>query len=390
MIAIKASNLGKTYKLYKKPWDSLNEWLFRRSKHENIVALEGIDFELLQGETMGIVGDNGAGKSTLLKLLAGTISPSHGIQECNGRKSVILELGSGFHPEFSGRDNAEMGCALLGLSRHEIKTAIPEIEQFLELCGFFDKPVKTYSSGMYVRLAFSVVTSVDPDILIVDEALSVGDQHFQRKCMNRMRVFRDQGKTIIFCSHNLYQIKELCKKALWLDQGKMVQYGNALEVVDNYQDAIRQRDVVSDGLMTKKHKPITETYIIDTVIQDRQGGELFNTGGVLKIAVTVDLGSVSVDDAHIGIVIMRNDNIHCYGVSTQIDQAKLTHLNGTIYSVTLVLDPLQLLSGKYYFCVYLLDGDGVHIYDYREEVCHFVVRHQTKEVGVSRLQHEWM
>ena len=390
MFAIKAEELGKEYRLYNKPWDSLKEWLIRKPCHETITALSGINFELLPGETLGIVGNNGAGKSTLLKLLAGTIPPSTGRYRTQGRISAILELGSGFHPEFSGRENAKMGCALMGLTGEETQAVLPEIIAFSELGHFIEKPVKTYSSGMYVRLAFSVVTAIDPDILIVDEALSVGDQHFQRKSLNRMREFRESGKTIIFCTHNLYQIKELCAKALWLEQGRMVEFGDAFEVVDNYQDAMRQQDVASE-IERKQHghEQESENHIVSVQLTGGQSEGYFVTDAELTVHVEAALGSAAPEDAQVGIVIMRNDHIHCYGVSTQIDRVPLNPIGEGLVSVELVLQPLQLLSGKYYLCVYLLDADGIHVYDYREEICPFVVRHKTKEVGVARLDHRW-
>ena len=219
MIAIDAYDLGKGYRHYARPVDSLKELVLRRPLHETNWALRSASFQVPRGGTLGVIGANGAGKSTLLKLLAGTLQPSEGRLRVDGRVSAILELGSGFHPEFSGLDNVRMGCAMLGLSAAETRERLPEILDFSELGEAVHRPVKTYSSGMYVRLAFAVVTSVDPDVLIVDEALSVGDQHFQKKSLSRMRGFIEQGKTVVFCSHNLYQVKSLCDQALWLDRG---------------------------------------------------------------------------------------------------------------------------------------------------------------------------
>ncbi|MDF1584485.1 MAG: ABC transporter ATP-binding protein [Methyloprofundus sp.] len=390
MIAIKAVNLGKTYKIYSKPSDSLLEFIFRHQRHEKMVAIAGISFELQKGETLGIVGDNGAGKSTLLKLLAGTIAPSEGVRLCNGRLSAILELGSGFHPEFSGVENARMGCALLGLSPKEIEQAIPDIHAFSELGDFFYKPVKTYSSGMYVRLAFSVVTTVDPEVLIVDEALSVGDQHFQKKSLDRMQAFKDAGKTIVFCSHNLYQVKELCDKAIWLNNGRMIEFGRAAEVVDNYQDSIREHNVEDPGYeQNKRGSSAQDNRIMQVTVFNSAHKADFVTGELLAIDVQVALTTLRAEDVNIGIVIMRNDNIHCYGVSTQIDQVRLQHERGEVYRVTLKFEQLQLLSGRYYLCVYLLDAEGVHVYSHWEQCAPFVVRSSTSEVGVARLEHQW-
>jgi len=387
--AVEAVALSKVYRLYRKPWDSLKEWLLRRPYHQQITALEEIGFTLAPGETLGIVGNNGAGKSTLLKILAKTIAPSSGRCEIHGRVSAILELGSGFHPDFTGRENARMGCALLGLNAQETQAVLPEIEAFSELGAFFDRPVKTYSSGMYVRLAFSVVTAIDPDVLIVDEALSVGDQHFQKKSLNRMRQFRESGKTIVFCTHNTYQIKELCAKALWLEHGRCVQFGDAYEVVDHYQDALREQDAKEPGRPPRRPVQPGETHLIEITLNRPKNGASHVTGDSLEISVSAHIAPEDRDDVHVGVVIMRNDHIHCYGVSTQIDDIALDIRHDGRCRAVLQLAPLQLLSGQYYLCVYLLGGDGIHIYDYREEICPFAVRHHTKEVGVARLAHRW-
>ena len=206
MSALIAENLGKAYLQYQKPIDSLKELIFRKKYHEQFWALKNVSFDCEKGEVLGVVGDNGAGKSSLLKLLAGTMKPTEGSLNTNGRVSAILELGSGFHPEFTGLENIHLGCAMLGLNAEQTTAIVDEIIDFSELGDFIQQPVKSYSSGMFVRLAFSVVTSVDPDILIVDEALSVGDQHFQKKSMDRMMAFKDQGKALVFCSHSLCHV----------------------------------------------------------------------------------------------------------------------------------------------------------------------------------------
>ena len=283
-----------------------------------------------------------------------------------------------------------MGCALLGLSAKEIERALPEIKDFSELGDFYYKPVKTYSSGMYVRLAFSVITMVDPELLIVDEALSVGDQHFQKKSLDRMQAFKKAGKTIVFCSHNLYQVKALCSKAIWLQNGKMVEFGEASEVVDNYQDAVRAENASAPGDVPETLKTqIADNRIVEVNLSGTKKQDIFISGGVLTVEVKVELLTVSYEHTHIGIMIMRNDDIHCYGVSTHIDQIALLHDHDNIYRVALTFEPLQLLSGRYYLCIYLLDEEGIHIYDHREQCSPFVVKSQSKEVGVAHLQHQW-
>jgi len=216
-IAVRAVNVSKRYDVYRRPIDRVIEFFTRRRRHDVFPALEDVSFEVQKGETIGIIGQNGAGKSTLLKLLCGVTRASFGTLETHGTIASILELGTGFHPEFSGRDNAALNAAILGLSASEVRERLPDILEFSELGSFLDRPVKTYSSGMYMRLAFSVAVNVDPDILVIDEALAVGDGHFQKKCIEKIREFQQAGKTILFCSHSLYYISSICSRALWLD-----------------------------------------------------------------------------------------------------------------------------------------------------------------------------
>src|SRR5215212_4278039 len=241
-IAVRAVEVSKHYDMYRRPADRLIELVTRRQRHVVFPALEDVSFEVERGETLGIIGQNGAGKSTLLKLLCGVTRPSSGTLDVDGGIASILELGTGFHPEFSGRDNAALNAAILGLSPAEAKERLPAILEFSELGTFLDRPVKTYSSGMYMRLAFSVAVNVNPDILVIDEALAVGDGHFQKKCVDKIREFQEAGKTILFCSHALYHVSSICRRALWLDHGRMMRHGPALDVVHEYETFLLHRD----------------------------------------------------------------------------------------------------------------------------------------------------
>src|SRR5438552_346869 len=241
-IAVRAAELSKQYDIYARPADRLIELLTRIPRHTVFPALQDVSFEVQRGETIGIIGQNGAGKSTLLKLLCHVTQATSGSLETKGTISSILELGTGFHPDFTGRDNAALNAAILGLSPAEIRKRLPEILEFSELGMFLDRPVKTYSSGMYMRLAFSVAANVNPDILVIDEALAVGDGYFQKKCMDKIREFQEQGKTILFCSHALYHINSICRRALWLDHGRVMRYGPTLDVTHEYETFLLQRD----------------------------------------------------------------------------------------------------------------------------------------------------
>jgi len=241
MPAIRVEHLGKTYRIYRRPVDRLLEAILRRPRHQPFPALGDVSFTVPKGGTLGVIGDNGAGKSTLLKLLVGTVTPTAGTVQVQGRVAALLELGAGFHMEFSGRQNIFLNAALMGIAHAEIVRKEDEIIGFSGLGAFIDRPVKMYSSGMHVRLAFAIATSVDPDILVIDEALAVGDMAFQHKCVERMQEFREQGKTMLFCSHSMYGVRELCSTVLWLMGGRVHQLGPAQEVTEAYEEFSQTR-----------------------------------------------------------------------------------------------------------------------------------------------------
>jgi len=237
---IRAQGVGKTYRMYRSPADRLWQalWPWSRPRHQDFVALHDVSFELRRGEVMGIVGVNGAGKSTLLQLVTGTVFPTQGTVQTQGRVAAILELGSGFNPEFTGRENVYLNAATLGLSKTEIDARLGEIVKFAGIGAHIDKPVKTYSSGMQVRLAFSIATSVDPDVLIIDEALSVGDGAFGRRSFDRIQEIKARGATILFCSHVLFHVETFCDRAMWLHRGRVQRMGPVLQVLQPYQEFI--------------------------------------------------------------------------------------------------------------------------------------------------------
>ena len=261
-IAIKANQLGKCFALYRQPSDRLKQLLWGRFKKytNDFWALQNICFEIHAGEIVGIVGRNGAGKSTLLQLLCGTLKPSTGKLQVTGRVAALLELGAGFNPDFTGRENVYMNAAILGLQRHEIDDRIQSIIEFAEIGQFIDQPVRTYSSGMFMRLAFSGATSSDPDILIIDEALSVGDGAFARKSFERIMSLKERGKTILFCSHAMYQVEALCSRALWLENGSIKMDGSSANVTSAYQASLieysplESEDILATRLVDKDKK----------------------------------------------------------------------------------------------------------------------------------------
>ena len=241
-MSIRFEGVEKIYPVYAKPQDRLLEWITGRQRHRVHVALADIDFEVQSGETFGLIGENGAGKSTLLKIAAGTIRPTQGSVVLPGRVTALLELGAGFHPEESGRDNIRFMAALHGLEGAAMEALYQPATAFSELTAeTLERPVKTYSSGMFMRLAFAAATAIDPDVLIVDEALSVGDLHFQKKSLNRILALREQGATVLFCSHNLYQVRSLCQRAAWIHGGKIAALGKTEDVVTAYEAHERRR-----------------------------------------------------------------------------------------------------------------------------------------------------
>ncbi len=392
MRTVHAENLGKAYRLYARPMDRAVEWLTRRSRHQEFWALRDLDLEVRAGESIGIIGENGAGKSTLLALLTGTTRPTTGSVAVHGTLAAILELGAGFHPEFSGRHNAHMHAALFGIGGAEAAQRIEEAIAFSELGGFIDQPVRTYSSGMYVRLAFALAVSVDPDVLIIDEALAVGDQHFQTKCVDRITEFRSRGKTILFCSHAMYQVKKLCDRALWLRHGRVAALGSVDEVIDGYLEYTRIRDQEEAAPHAATGRDPAVLRLVDVTIEGGAGDDppTWQSGGALTVRVVLERGRDADLEPGVGIAFVRNDGLVCYCVSTEMDGVDMErHADGT-FRATLQVPQLPLLGGGYYLNVATIDNrSALLIYDVQERRCPFRVRNPSDEFGVMRMEHSW-
>jgi ABC-type polysaccharide/polyol phosphate transport system ATPase subunit len=345
--SIEAVGIKKIYKLYDKPFNRLKEIVLRKPFHKEFIALSDVSFSVEGGGTLGIIGENGAGKSTLLKILARTLSATHGSLETKGRVSSILELGSGFHPEFTGIENIYFYGSLLGIGSALMKKKADEIIGFSELGDFISYPVKTYSSGMYVRLAFSVATAVDPDILIIDEALSVGDQYFQRKCLERMDSFRKNGKTVVFCSHDMYQIKTFCDRCIWLHNGRMEMIGEAASVVNAYvsHEQVKSGKYRAEDALSHTEQKSSFLFIKDLLVKQN---------GARGLAIEFSVNSLDSFHGHIGWAILRKDQLQISFSTTHMQFKEPVFFDG-LKKIRIGIKDLNIVNGDYFVYVGVFD-----------------------------------
>jgi len=390
--AVTARDLGKTYRVFDSPWDRLLEALVRRPRHRDFVAVEGVSFALPRGTGLGVVGENGAGKSTLLKMLAGIVAPTAGSLRVEGKVASILELGSGFHPEFTGRQNIVLNAAMLGLSEAEVREKTPAIIAFSELGRFLDQPVKTYSTGMAMRLGFSIATQIEPEVLIIDEALSVGDGYFQKKCMDRLQRFLAEGGTLLFCSHAMYYVSAFCQRALWLRKGRTEAFGAAAEVVRDYENFL-----VSKGRSAAESPPAEPVELpgpARIVATELRGGcdapngvRAFRFGDPWDLIVEwvserVDLGF------HLGVGIDRTDQVQALTFATHLDGHE-AFTGRRRYRVRLRMPEQPLSRGEFSVHVFLLDEAGLHVYDESLLLRAFHIDSPTFTLGLTRARHAW-
>ena len=417
---LKVQGLGKEYKLYASPRDRLKALVTGHAHHHSHWALQDVSFELQRGQCIGVIGDNGAGKSSLLKLLAGTLQPSTGSIECVGRVTAILELGAGFHPDFSGRDNLYFGGSLIGIDHQEMARLEPGIVEFCELGEALDRPVKTYSSGMAVRLAFALVTAVKPDVLIIDEALAVGDQHFQKKCIERIMAFRSNGCTILFCSHSPYHIRHLCDVALWLKGGRVAQLGATEPVLAAYDLHSRQRLAQEPGAApaasnsvhaqdsgavvaldiapaavhgaapaTAQDKGSARILSVDVKDLGEPQGERPGVLHSLDLVVTITARGRGAERPHIGFMIEQSQGVGITSLATHEDGAMPVQLPDGTWQSVLTFPELPLHSGDYVISVFLFDETGLAVYDEWFQFLHFSFIFPKPLPGLVRLPHHW-
>jgi ABC-type polysaccharide/polyol phosphate transport system ATPase subunit len=400
-IAIKVGDLSKCYQIYDRPQDRLKQMLLggKRQYYKEFWALKDVSFEIKKGETVGIVGRNGSGKSTLLQIICGTLNATSGTVQTNGRIAALLELGSGFNPEFSGRENIYLNGAIHGLSRQNIENRIDGILGFADIGDFIDQPVKTYSSGMYARLAFSASMFVDPAILIVDEILAVGDAPFQAKCIRAFHKLRDDGCAIIIVSHDSYMIKNFCQTALYLKRGSPNLFGKSTYVVDQYNVEIEKAVagnsvVIKDVAQTPQHDVVSENaslFRITSVDLLNANAEKINK---VKTGDTVSLNfhySTIVNHSNkvtFVVNLYRHDGLYVCGTTTLMDNLE-PFTSGTKGSVNISYPNIRLLAGRYIWRVAINDERAFGVYAEANQVCGFEVVDHLEAVGIFNLERVW-
>jgi ABC-type polysaccharide/polyol phosphate transport system ATPase subunit len=415
MNAIEARDVHKVYRRYsrRRQFATLKSALLSGAvlrelrPEEGFEALRGVSFDVGAGKTFGIIGPNGSGKSTLLKLMAGIGKPTTGSVTVHGRVSALIELGAGFHPEISGRENVFINGMMLGLSKREIAKRFDEIVRFAELEAFIDAPVKTYSSGMYMRLGFSVAIHVDPDVLLVDEVLAVGDEAFTHKCLDRFADLRRRGRTVLLVTHSLELVTRFCDEALWLDGGVIRGQGDPRRVIDAYLLAVNAKE--NEQLLAASGPPVAtdgpdepadmfqavegrwgsreaEIEAVEFVDAVGQPSQVIESGAPLQIRFQVR-SNQPLNDVVVGVGIFSADGVCCYGTNTAVDGAAPGVLDGR-GEVRFSIPTLDLVEGTYKIDVAIHRENGAP-YDYHRQLYALRVRSGRKEAGIYRPPHTW-
>lgn len=411
MIAVEVESVSKQFRRQTvQPFTTVKtafvDFVLRRRRPEREATyqvLKDISLTVQKGEILGIIGRNGSGKSTLLKLLAGIYRPDVGKISVHGRVGALLELGAGFHPDFSGRENIFLNGIVLGLSKREVRQRLDDIVRFAELEAFLDEPVKNYSSGMYTRLGFSVAVHADPDILFIDEILAVGDESFQQKCFDKVSEFRRLGKTIILVSHDLSAVQRWCDEVVWLEAGTVRERGMPRRVVDFYRQSIASQE--ADAAVVEHHRTEDEVQqAVATESSNRWGsreveivsvrmlhasgeeGYVFRSGEPTRLRMRYQVHR-PVPEVVFGIAILRSDGLCCYGTNTAIEEIRLPAL-GDEGTVEVFLERMDLVAGTYFLDVAVHTADG-YPYDYHHGLYAFAMKSDVPEVGVLRMPHSW-
>ena len=392
--AIEVKNITKNFKVYLDKGNTMKEKILfkKRRRYEERKVLQGISFKVRKGEAIGLVGHNGCGKSTTLKLLTRIMYPDSGEIIMRGRVSSLIELGAGFHPDMSGRENIYINASIFGLSRKEIDERLHNIIEFSELEQFIDNPVRTYSSGMYMRLAFSVAINVNADILLIDEILAVGDANFQNKCFRKLKEIKKSGTTIVIVSHSLGQIEQICERSIWINDGKIQAEGNPYEVHPEYlryMDDRRNGEEEGEEEETKKvERSHGHAYIENVIMTNKQGNEVkkFQTGEDIKFLFEIK-AKQTVREVHVGVSVVREDGVYCYGTNTANDGIAYIVVEGAA-TLELTLNNISLLPGRYYLDFEIKDLDG-YVLDYYQRAFDIEIISETVDVGICKIEHTW-
>jgi len=389
--AVSVENVWKYFRLYHEKNQYLKSTLLRgrRARYDEFWALKGVDFEIPFGSTFGIIGSNGSGKSTLLKCLAGILSPDKGSVSCNGRMAALLELGAGFHPDLSGRENIFLNGAILGMTRSEIDRKLEEIIDFSGLEKFVDTPVKNYSSGMVVRLGFAVATNVDPEILIIDEVLAVGDESFQHRCHEKIESFRQEGRTIILVSHGLMQVAQLCSTVAWLEKGVIQEIGPSYEVIGKYAGQSHDAAPKVEGEIGERwgshEAEITRAEFVNA---DGVPVHVLKTGEPISLQIDYT-AHMPIKEPVFGIRITHLHGTNVWGSNTKRMGFQPATLNNS-GAITLNIPELPILAGTYDLTVALTDQHETYEYDHWERRVRFdVVQYNSFDEGLIQIEANW-
>ncbi|MEP6483189.1 MAG: ABC transporter ATP-binding protein [Rudaea sp.] len=359
-----------------------------RGDAKSTSVLRNVNLNVAAGESLGLIGENGAGKSTLLKLIVGVLTPSEGTVAVHGRIGALLELGAGFHPEYTGRENIALSAALYGLSDAELRAKSQEIVDFADIGRYIDEPIKHYSSGMIVRLGFAVVAALRPDLLITDEVLAVGDESFQKKCIAWLEDYIESGGTLILVSHSMYHVQKLCRHACWIKDGEIASSGDVFDVTQAYL-AYQEKKVAKQDDAARSTIPnhAQEFYLLDFALNGHHEDIALvvtqNANLVVRVRVHSRDGRVPI----IGIGLARADGTAVYGINSDMDSISPVRESIDCYRLEIEFDELPLLPGSYELRVHALDTEGVRLFDTMTRT--LTVRGESRELGLIRLPHRW-
>ncbi len=408
-VMVSVQDVSKVYKIYDKPIDRLKDALlpFTKSRYREFMALNGISFEAYKGDAIGFLGKNGSGKSTLLKIITGVLNPTGGSVGVNGRVASILELGAGFNMEYTGIENIYMNGTIMGFTKQEMDAKLQSIIDFADIGDFINQPVKIYSSGMFARLAFAVSINVEPDILIIDEVLAVGDARFQTKCINQLKTLKDMGTTILFVSHAAEQVKRFCNRAIWIKEGKIEAAGPSSEIVDMYESwmlfgkqekGIEREHMpnLEEAAAAEEEQKTEEEFILPQdknilarIADVKLNKEVFNTFDKLFVDITYEIYEEEIPDFLVGAAIYSADHTeYVFGPNTYLEKFDAPKTRGR-HKVRYTVPSLPLIKGSFTIDVGIFNNEGIVAIDYKTAAADFDVSNDYFSEGLVYIKHEW-